>query len=204
LLFAFILNFIARMIENRGFQLLTYFFFLPFLLVMQGCGKEDFKSKPEAYFSESQQRSLLMQLVLKTAKKPEGLQSREEIEAYYNSEAQSYFWHYAHEKEGVFYFYISRPAPSLYGKRTGIGGSFISDDRMSVRTYREIFHTFKLKPAELEKKGALLFEKMVNRQDLQAFQTNGKEGQNGEWIEFPDAIHYFDTISQQWQTRLQP
>lgn len=188
--------------KNKCCFSVPYFLIFPLFLLLSACGGENVKALPESYFSESQQRSLLMQLVLKTAKKPEGLGSKEEIEAYYNSEAQSYFWHFAHEKDGKFYFYISRPAPSLYGKRTGIGGSFRSDDRLSIRSYREVFHTFKLKPADLEKKGGLLFEKMVNGDDLSAYQPDGNEGKNGEWIEFPDDLHWFDTLSQSWKTRL--
>ena len=174
------------------------------LIISFGCSEPDVKTKPEDHFSESQQRSLLMQLVLKTGTKPEGLSSREEIESHYNSEAQSYFWHYAFEKDGVFYFFISRPAPSLYGKRTGIGGSFSSEDGMSIRHYREVFRTFKLKPGELEQKGGRLFEEMVNNQDLKPYQPGGKKTGGEEWIEFPDAVNYFDSNSQSWKNRLNP
>jgi len=173
-------------------------------LSITGCNQEEIKTRPEDYFSESQQTSLLTQLVFKTAKKPEGLQAKEEIESYYKGEARSYFWHYLHEKDGKYYFFISRPAPSLYGKRTGIGGFFTSADGLSIRNYHESFQTFKFKPDELEKKGAFLFECMVNRKDLQAYQPGGKKAQNEEWIEFPDALHYFDTVSQSWQSRLLP
>ena len=172
------------------------------LTVGNSCTEKDTKANPEDYFTESQKKAILMQLVLKTATKPEGNPEHSEIEAYYQSEAQAYYWHFAHEKDGRFYFYISKPAPSLFGKRTGIGGSFKSEDRLSIREYKEAFRTFKMKHEDLEKRGGILFEKMVNKQNLKGFEPGGKETKNLEWIEFPDSRNYFDTIAQTWKTKL--
>lgn len=182
----------------------SYFIFLSLLFLgsFTSCGDSNVKTKPGEYFSEGQQTALLTQLVLKTAPQPGGLMKKEEMEAYYRAEARSYFWHFLHEKDGRYYFFISRPAPSLYGKRAGIGGYFTTDDRMSIRKYREVFQTFKLKPDEMEKKGGHLFELMVGNSSLKEYQPGGKKAQKEEWIEFPDAMNYFDTISQSWKTRL--
>ena len=189
---------------KRNWQVCFTFFMLMGLSIFYSCGVKDIKTKPEEYLSESQKTAMLTQLVLKTAGKPEGFLKREEMEAYYKSEARSYFWHFLHEKDGRYYFFVSRPAPSLYGKRAGIGGFFTSDDRMSIRNYREVFQTFKLKPEEMERKGGILFEAMVNNRDLKVYQPGGKKALNEEWIEFPDALNYFDTLSSAWKTRLLP
>ena len=143
-----------------------------------------------------------MQLVLKTAKKPEVLSAANEIETYYQNEMKTYFWHYVYRKDDRFYFFISRPAPSLYGKRTGIGGSFVSENNLNVKSYIESFHTYKLPYTDLEKKGQLLFEKLVSGADLSGYQPGGKFARNSEWIEFPNASHYFDAKSQSWKTRI--
>lgn len=158
--------------------------------------------KPAEFFSEKEEQSLFMQLVLKTAKKPEGLNSPAEIEAYYQNEQKAYYWHFAYQKNNRFYFFISRPAPSLYGKRSGIAGYFESENKLSVKAYHESFHTFKFIPAELEKKGTVLFQKLVKGEDLTAYQPGGKKTGNSEWIEFPDAAHYYDANSQSWKTRI--
>ena len=170
--------------------------------LFSSCGDYNVKKRPDEFFSEGQQTALLTQLVLKTAPKPAGQMKKEEMEAYYKAEAQSYFWHFLHEKDGQYYFFISRPAPSLYGKRAGIGGFYTTDDRMTIRKYREVFQTFKMKPDEMEKKGGQLFEMMVNNISLKEYQPGGKKALKEEWIEFPDAMNYFDTISQSWKTRL--
>jgi len=172
------------------------------LTISNSCTEKDTKANPEDYFTESQKKAILMQLVLKTASKPKGNPEHSEIEAYYQSEAQAYYWHFAHEKDGRFYFYISKPAPSLFEKRTGIGGSFKSEDRLSIREYKEAFRTFKMKHEDLVKRGGILFEKMVNKQNLEGFEPGGKETKNLEWIEFPDSRNYFDTLAQTWKTKL--
>ena len=78
------------------------------LTISNSCTEKDTKANPEDYFTESQKKAILMQLVLKTASKPKGNPEHSEIEAYYQSEAQAYYWHFAHEKDGRFYFYISK------------------------------------------------------------------------------------------------
>ena len=201
-------------LRNQNFLFITIDFFtakqlyqiifigLLLLIVCNSCGEKEIKANPEDYFTESQKKAILMQLVLKTATKPEGNPEHSEIEAYYQSEAQAYYWHFAHEKDGRFYFYISKPAPSLFGKRTGIGGSFKSEDRLSIREYKEAFRTFKMKHEDLVKRGGILFEKMVNKQNLKGFEPGGKETKNLEWIEFQDSRNYFDTLAQTWKTKL--
>jgi hypothetical protein len=169
--------------------------------ILCACDGEAYLQNPDHFFSEKEKNALLMQLVLKMAEKPEGLATKEEIEAYYQNEVQTYHWHYAVEKDGKYFFLISRPAPSLYGKRSAIGGFFESSDRMQVKKYNEVFHSFKFLPAELEKKGALLFEKMVKGEDLKGYQPGGNRTNKQEWIEFPDDLHYFDGASQTWKTK---
>jgi hypothetical protein len=165
------------------------------------CGETDYCKTPDTLFSEGQQKSIQMQLTLKTVPKPEGLYAPEEIRAYYESQAKSIFWHYAYTSQGRYFFFISCPAPSLYGKRIGIGGSFLSEDMVSIKNYREVFRTFKLSPEQLDLRGRALFGKMVAGEDLIPFQPGGSKTGNKEWIEFPDQLNYFDTLSQSWKIK---
>ena len=165
------------------------------------CSNEDSRYKPEEYFTSGQMEAIKLQLVLKTCKKPEGVLTMPEIEAYYQEEGKTYQWHFAHETDKGFYFLISRPAPSLYGKRSAIGGFFTTPDHMQIRGFKEIFHTFKMKPDELMKNGGILFEKMVNGQDLRPYYHSRAKDKEG-WIEFPDDLNYYDSTSQSWKMRL--
>ncbi len=168
------------------------------VLVCIGCKQSVRNTRPEDYFTEGQEKSLRMQIVLKTAKKPEGSLTPPEIEAYYQQEAGSYQWHYLHEKYDRFYFFISRPAPAQFEKRIGIGGFFISPDRMHIRGFREIFNTYKMKRDDLLKKGGVLFDKMVNGQNLKPYHSAFNPSV-GEWIEFPDRNVAYDSLSQSWK-----
>jgi len=168
---------------------------------MVSCGETDYGKTPDTLFSEGQQKAIQMQLTLKTAPKPQGLFAPEEIRAYYESQSKSIFWHFAYVKEDRYFFFISQPAPSLYGKRVGIGGSFLSEDMVSIKNYREVFRTFKLSPGQLDFRGRALFRKMVAGEDLVPFQPGGSKTGNKEWIEFPDQLNYFDTLSQSWKQR---
>jgi hypothetical protein len=177
-------------------QLSTFLIFLAVSLL--SCSSEDSRYKPEDYFTSGQMEAIKLQLVLRTCKKPESNLSMPEIEAYYQEEAKTYQWHFAHETDKGFFFLISRPAPSLYGKRSAIGGFFSTPDNMQIHGFKEIFHTFKMKPDELVKRGGILFEKMVNGQDLRPYYHSRAKDQEG-WIEFPDNLNYYDSTSQSWK-----
>ena len=168
-----------------------------------GCKEVAFKTKPSDYFTASQEASIKLELVRKTARKPEGNPGPMEVDAYYQEQLKTCQWHYTHEKNGGFFFFISRPAPSLYGKRTGIGGFFTSPDHMAIQGFKEYFHTFKMKPEDLESRGAILFEKMVNGEDLRPYYHN-RNSDKESWIEFPDDLVQYDSSAQEWKIREQP
>jgi hypothetical protein len=156
-------------------------------------------TRPEDYFSAGQQKSLLLQLVLKTTK-PDHAMQEAELSAWYQEQLNKTEWWFAHEKDGGFYFLITRPAPSLYGKRMAIGGFFRSPDQMRIQGFKEQFHTFKMKPEVLREKSALLFEKMVNGEDLSPYyHSRAKTGE--EWIEFPDDLFQYDSLKGAWVMR---
>ena len=153
-------------------------------------------SRPDHYFSSGQQKSLLLQLVKKTAKPDKAMQNAE-LSAWYQDQLNTTEWWFAHKKNDGFYFLLTRPAPSLYGKRMAIGGFFRSPDQMSIQGFREYFHTFKMKPDVLREKSALLFEKMVNGEDLSPYyHSRAKAGE--EWIEFPDDLFQYDSLKSEW------
>lgn len=170
--------------------------FLVAILCMASCQEHKPKSKPSDYFSPGQEKALLQQIVLKTAKKPESARDEEEVKAHYEAQLQTYQWHFVHQKNNRFYYFVSRPAPSLYGKRAGLAGVFESTDGMTIQGFKEVFNTFKMKPEDLLKKGGLLFEKMVNNESLEEYLPGKKE--NEEWIEFPDALNRYDSTQQKW------
>lgn len=176
----------------------AWWFSILCLSLLAACSTSpDSGTRPGDYFTAGQQKSLLLQLVLKTSKPDLALQEPE-LGAWYQEQLNKTEWWFAHEKDGGFYFLITRPAPSLYGKRMAIGGFFRSPDQMSIQGFREHFHTFKMKPEVLREKSALLFEKMVNGEDLSPYYHNrAKSGE--EWIEFPDDLYQYDSLQGEWR-----
>ena len=169
------------------------------LVCTAGCGDEKTKTTPADYFTAGQQASLLRQVVQKTAK-PANSNSPEAEQQYITDQTRQYQWHFAHQRDGGTYFLVSRPAPSLYGKRMAIGGFFRSADNLHINGFKEVFHTFKMKPGELLKASHTLFEKMVNKEDLKSYQ-NTADGNKNAWIEFPDALNYYDSTAQAWKMK---
>jgi hypothetical protein len=190
------------MILKRFISIQKSSFVIAFAFLMLSCSGEDSRYKPEDYFTSGQMEAIKLQLVLKTCKKPDGTPSMAEIKAYYEEEAKTYQWHFTHETNKGFYFLISRPAPSLFGKRLAIGGFFLSPDHLQIHRFKEIFQTIKMKPDELVQRGSVLFEKMVNGQDLKPYYLSRAKEKQG-WIELPDDVHYYDSTSLTWKTRME-
>ncbi len=95
------------------------------------------------------------------------------------------------------YLLVSRIAPSMSVKRVGTGIHLrMSGD--SITYYNEVFRTWKMPEETLAKKGAMLFSKMVRKEDLTPYYNanSGKE----EYIEFPDENVRFDTEKRVWST----
>lgn len=151
---------------------------------------------PDAVFSAGQKQALLMQIVRETAKPPEALDKTDETEAYYKQQTDLHQWHFVAADGNRYYYFISRPAPSLYNKRIGLAGVFYSSDRLKIKGFKETFRTFKMKPEELEQKGALLFEHWVSEKTFDEY-LPGKKGKE-EWIEFPDALNHYDSAARKW------
>jgi hypothetical protein len=73
------------------------------------------------------------------------------------------------------------------------------DENIRVTYYEEVFRTWKMAPDSLAKRGPLLFNKMVNGEDLVPYYSS-RSG-NTDYIEFPDDRTYFDTNQRIWRTK---
>lgn len=95
------------------------------------------------------------------------------------------------------FFLVTRRAPSLHEKYVAIGGRLrIEGD--STTEYEEIFRTWKLVPDTLNKRGALLFDKMVKGESLDPYLT--RNSKDVEYIEFPDDHVSYDKENRKWKS----
>lgn len=102
------------------------------------------------------------------------------------------------DQSGDIYFLASRIAPSIYEKRVNYGVHMrMTGD--SVTFYHEVFRTWKHSEDVLNPRADSLFAMMVNGNDLRPYYADQKGDQ---YIEFPDANTYYDTISRRWVSTL--
>lgn len=115
------------------------------------------------------------------------------------SAKNSELMHYYIDEDNYIYFAISKIAPSIKLKKTTTVGKLKFDKNDSIVFYQEAFRTWKMEPKELEEKTKLLFDKYLNNEDLSDYYTVNS---NPEFfIEFPDEITQFDTISRTWKIK---
>ena len=172
------------------------------LLIAHSCTiKRDYS--PDAHLSVKEKDKVLMSIIRYIGKAPENVDRAEIFNSKYDSHyldiaSRHQFEHYYINDNGTHYFLISRPAPSLFGKRVAIGGKLKLDKNGGLIEYEEVFRTWKMKEEDLKRKGQLLFDLMVNDKDISAYyRANSSE----EYIEFPDEHNYYDKVDRMWKSK---
>lgn len=166
------------------------------LIYVAGC-----KQSNSVNLNAKESKDLLRKLIPYSAKLPKGYNYLNrfdpKLDRFYNDELNNYKIekYYSSDKDSFNYFLISRPAPSLYGKRIGIAGKFKQDAKGNVVNYEEAFWTYKMKEEEFDKKVPVLFKSYVEGKDLSQYKLTEEE-----WIEFPDKNCFYDKKEQQWKT----
>lgn len=158
---------------------------------------------PSSHLDAKEQDATMNKIIRYMAKAPEGLTMQERFYAAYDSYYQeqkslhrldAYFI-----KDGVNYFLVSRPAPSLTEKRVSTGGRMKFNDAGELTEYEEVFRTWKMPDTVLIKKSLMLFDKMVKDESLEPYLT--KNSMPEEYIEFPDEHTYFDKTARSWKQK---
>ena len=69
----------------------------------------------------------------------------------------------------------------------------------SIVYYEEICRTWKMEEDELKTKTAMLFNMVINEEDLSPYLT--KNSSPEFYIEFPDDINFFDVNERIWKSK---
>lgn len=162
----------------------------------------DRKYDPVTYFNPHEKDEMMTKIIRYVAKAPENVgpveKFKPEHDAYYQERmSQAILERYFVDDE-AHYFLVSQPAPSLTEKRHATGGRFNLNPDGSLREYEEVFRTWKMVPDTLHTRSYFLFEKMVNGESLEPYYSSSKGDQ---YIEFPDALTYYDKASRSWKTK---
>lgn len=172
------------------------------VLFIQSChSSKDYNT--ESYLSVKEKDEVLQSIIRYMGKPPENVSASEKFDAKHNDyyldiASRHKFELYFIDETGTHYFLISRPAPSLYEKRVAIGGKLKLNEKGELLEYEEVFRTWKMKDEELKVKGLLLFDLMVNNNDVSPYyRVNSTE----EYIEFPDEHNYYDKTDRTWKVK---
>lgn len=172
--------------------------FILVLLTAIACGEGN-GSDPNDHMSEFEQKGLMTEVVHYAAKLPPNATHKtkfnSKFDEYYSSVAADYKWvSMKPGKNGGYFYLITRPARSINPMFEGIGGYFkIEND--SLVEYDEVFRTWKLPQEDLDVKGKMLFDRMVEGKDLTIYYPKFTGDQ---YIEFPDGRYAFDKQKRVW------
>lgn len=150
-----------------------------------------------------EQDEKMSKIIRYLAKTPDGVIQSERFLPKYDSLyliAQSFHRLDAYYIDGdTHYFLISRRAPSVIEKFVATGGKMKWNERGELTEYEEVFRTWKMKDEDLKKKGALLFDLMVNEKPLDQYRIKFTAPE--EYIEFPDDHTYYDKSDRSWKVK---
>jgi len=159
--------------------------------------------QPSQYFDSERQDSILGQLIRFIAPMPKKANHQTKFDSVFNEHYQIQqklhqiiAIYHSPKIENQYFFLIRRPASSIYEKYVGIGIILELNEQKQMSVYEEKFRTWKMDNANLQKKGMLLFDLMVQGKDLKPYYTKNSKGE--EYIEFPDEETHYDKMERRW------
>ena len=175
-------------------------FFVAILLIPFSCKERDFD--PFRTLDADEQKAFLWSVIRYVGRTPEGVSPETRFQPRYDTfyrEQVGFHRLDAYWEDGEKHFFlISRRAPSLYERRVATGGYVQYGEGGSIRDYEEVFRTWKMEPDTLQRRGLVLFGKMVGGEDLSGYETRNIG--NTDWIEFPDERTRYDKQARSWKT----
>jgi len=179
-------------------KLSNYLLFAVFVFFFS-CSKGRYN--PDTYHSKQEQDKILRKTLYYSTKLPPGATREtrfdEKFNWYYDKAREEYdIVRYFVSDSGEEYFLMTRKARSMTPMREGIGGKLKLDDKGGLAEYEEIFRTWKMPADTLAKRGAFLFDKMIEGKDLTMYYS---KYQGDRFIEFPDERIVFDKKEWVWE-----
>lgn len=181
-----------------------------FLFSFFGCSSTQAEQKTNqlAQLSAEERLSFTEKIIRYLGKKPEDASHETKFDPYfdthYEKQLNNYkLEYYYKDSSGKHYFIYTYIAPSLYLKKTAVGGLVSLSKSGTVEKYEEQFRTWKQKPEVLQPITDTLFTKLLAGETLAPYYT--KNSENLGWIEFPNDEVHFDTETFYWvSSRIDP
>jgi hypothetical protein len=164
-------------------------------LLLTGCHPTE-NYNPDQSLSLKEKDSVLVDVIQyiqptpEYSNEPKGSAS---LKNYYKERIPFYsLIYYKNEKDSVHYFLVGKKTASTKNEMIGVGGYFIMKSG-KVDDFTEVFNMPKMEQSLLEEKGQLLFEELINNNNVNKYL--GKP----EWIEFPNTTIVYDKKSHDWK-----
>jgi hypothetical protein len=176
-------------------------------VLLTNCDSQDSITQPTQInqidqLSEDDVFSFKSSIIRFVGRKPEDASHENKFNAYFDGhyleQTQTHTLRYYAKEEGKEYFVLTRIAPSVQLKYVAIGGFVVFDENNEVKEIEEVFRTWKKIPEELDSINNILFQKMVNGDDLSPYYTKSM-GQDA-YIEFPNDEVWYDKKSNTWES----
>jgi hypothetical protein len=171
------------------------------LALLHACKNDPYD--PSHELSKEEQAKLLRKMVYYSTKlPPNGSDSTKfdsKFDWYYDraaAESSLLKW-YATPDPTQWYFLVSRMARSLTPMQEGIAGKVKLTADGNIADYEEVFRVWKMPADTLQKRGSMLFDRMVHGKDLTLFYP---KYQADRYIELPTEGYYFDKKSKHWKS----
>ena len=188
-----LLLFLTRHTMNKIWILLPVLF--------AGCSPRD-SYNPDQHLDAKEKVALVDRIVRYTAKLPDKANDTTKFDpgfdGYYQEQASKHILKLYYQSSDEQFFLLTRRAPSIYEKYVAIGGRLLVDEKDSLVSYEEVFRTWKMLPDTLDKRAAVLFDRMVKGESLDPYLTKNSNGV--EYIEFPDEHVFYDKASRKWKS----
>lgn len=171
------------------------------LLAASCTTKNDYN--PSDGLTPREKDAVLTSIIRYVAKSPDGVTDADKFDPkhdkYYQEKMKETRFEKYHATDEYYYFLVTQIAPSFVEKRHATGGKFKLNEKGEITYYEEVFRTWKMVPDTLKRRSSILFDKMVQGESLEPYQTKNSKGV--EFIEFPDDRVQYNPESRTWQTK---
>ncbi|MFD2034310.1 hypothetical protein ACFSKL_05880 [Belliella marina] len=161
------------------------------------CDGEDKKYQVSHYFDNSEQDTLLTNIVTYIYKVPRGVDPKKKFDLEYRKlyvgQIKNFeFLNYFIDQDSTHYFQLIRPARNEKGYKRGVLGKFKLGNDFELIDFEEIANTPMLPVDEIKEKGSYLWK------DLMYFKNLDRYFLNKEYVEFPDDRARYDKVKNEW------
>lgn len=174
------------------------------LFTLFSCKNEVINSNPDQFLTPKEQSEFKYSIVRYVDDLAKNASQSNKFDTVYNSEylkrasKMDLLFYYNDSINKTVFFAVTKIAPSLKLKKVATVGQIKYGKTGDITFYEEGFRTWKMEPIELQEKTKLLFIKYMKSEDLSEFYTVNSNPKF--YIEFPDEVTIFDTISRSWKT----